>query len=369
LNKKFLRNVLIKGLALFLVIDLAFIWVSPAFLGKLSLYNKLFPGRLRFPFGENQAQAYNLSLFNLDAMFAAHTLAGTPKPPNEYRVFVIGDSSIWGTLLRPEQTLAGLLDADRLNACGKVLRVYNLGYPTTALTKDLMILDYAMRYEPDLIIWSITLDAFPVDAQLSSSIVSYNADRVAGLNQKYSLPFNVNDPALVHPNLWERTLIGQRRDLADLFRLQMYGVLWSATGIDQIYPDQYVHAQTDLSAETSYHGMQPPDLDMSRLAFNVLEAGLQAAGQVPVLLVNEPILISPGKNSDIRYDFYYPRWAYDQWRQIMGEKAAEQGWNYTDLWNLVPADQFSNSAIHPMPEGEKILAKSIEESLLELHCP
>ncbi len=51
-------------------------------------------------------------------MFASHVIAAGPKPADEYRVIVIGDSSTWGTLLRPEETLAGQLDGADLRMCG-----------------------------------------------------------------------------------------------------------------------------------------------------------------------------------------------------------------------------------------------------------
>ncbi len=57
MNIKFLRNVVLKGLILFLLLDLAFAAFNPAWLGKISLYNQLFPGRERFPFGEDSAQS------------------------------------------------------------------------------------------------------------------------------------------------------------------------------------------------------------------------------------------------------------------------------------------------------------------------
>jgi hypothetical protein len=370
-SSNFLRNVLLKSLALFLLADLMLIWVNPAGLGKVSLYNHVFPGRLRFPFGENSSQSYNLSLNNLDAMFASHIIAAGQKPADEYRVVVIGDSSTWGTLLHPAETLAGQLDAERLKICGKMMRVYNLGYPTISLTKDLMVLDYAMRYQPDLIIWLVTLEAFPLDKQLTSPIVSNNARSVDDLIVRYALPLDPGDIALNQPNFWGRTLIGQRRALADLFRLQMYGILWSATGIDQTYPADYAHAQTDYGTEMNFHGLQPPTLDKAQLAFKVLNAGVQAAGRVPVLLVNEPMMISTGKNSDIHYNFFYPRWAYDQWRQMMTDEAGKLGWNFLDLWNLISADQFTNSAIHLSPMGEALLAKKVAQTILEVSqkCP
>src|SRR5574339_43564 len=117
-------------------------------------------------------------LFNFDAMFGSHVLAGRQKTPAEYRVLLIGDSSVWGTLLTPEKTLAGQLNAKQVSACGKTVRAYNLGYPTISLTKDLMILDEAKDYEPDLVIWLTTLEAFPIDKQFSSPIVANNTERV-----------------------------------------------------------------------------------------------------------------------------------------------------------------------------------------------
>jgi hypothetical protein len=65
---------ILKGLALFLVLDLTLAAI-PAGFGKISLYNQLFPGRKRFPFGEDSSQSYNLSLFDLEAMFASHLLS------------------------------------------------------------------------------------------------------------------------------------------------------------------------------------------------------------------------------------------------------------------------------------------------------
>ena len=369
MDGKFLRNIILKGLILFLLLDLALAGVPPTELGKISLYNRLFAGRLRFPFGENPAQSYNLSLFNLDAMFASHVIADGPKPINEYRVVVIGDSSTWGILLRPEQTLAGIVDAKGLILCGKKARVYNLGYPTISLTKDLMVLDYAMRYRPDMIIWPLTLEAFPLDKQLTTPLVTNNAELVDNLVATSNLPFDKNDPALISKGFKDRTLIGQRRALADLFRLQMYGVLWSATGIDQIYPSDFERAQTNYGTVTTFHGLQPPTLDPAELAFGVLEAGLRAAGKVPVLIVNEPMMISNGQNSNLHYNFFYPRWAYDQWRQMMMTKATAQDWNYLDLWNLLPADDFTNSAIHLTPEGEEVLSERVEKTILEETCP
>jgi hypothetical protein len=374
IDARFIRNVLLKTLGLFIILNLLYMALDPldaaSWLGRISAYNRLLPGRERLPFGENPAKSYNLSLYNLDAMFASHKLAGAAKPPGEYRVLLVGDSSVWGILLRPEETLASQLTTGRLptTCTGQSIRVYNLGYPTISLTKDLMLLDQVQRYEPDLIVWLTTLEAFPRDKQLTSPVVANNPQRVRDLIARYKLQLDPHDPALAQTNAWSRTIIAQRRALADLLRLQFYGVLWSATGIDQEYPDDYPPAQRDLDPDPTFHGWQPPTLDSSLLALDVLQAGMQAAGQVPILLVNEPILVSTGANSDIRYNFFYPRWAYDQYRQLLTDLSQQQGWSYLDLWNAVPQSQFTNSAIHLTPVGESMLMRELSKTIQYESC-
>jgi hypothetical protein len=369
MNTRFILKVFLKGLLIFVLFNLLVV-VLPAGLGKLSLYNVLLAGRVRFPFGENPEQSYNISLFDIDAMFASHVISGSHKDAGEYRVILIGDSATWGTLLRPEETISGLLESSRMTTCsGQEVHFYNLGYPTVSLTKDLMVLDYALQYDPDLVIWPLTLESFAMEKQLASPIVANNASRVDDLITRYNLPLDPGDPELVRHNFWERTLIGQRRALADLIRLQLYGLPWSATGVDQVYPTDYTRAQTDLAADTGFHGQLGPVLDETQLVFPIFTSVLKAAGKIPVILVNEPMLISSGENSELRYNFLYPRWAYDQWRVRMQEKAASEGLNYIDLWNLVPAEEFTNSAIHITPRGVALLVEQLKPIIEAQICP
>lgn len=356
-----LFGVLLKATLLFVLFNFAFIFISDIPFGKLSLYNFIFPGRERFPFGERR-EAYNLSLFDLDAMFASHVLAGTEKALDEYRVLLIGDSSVWGTLLAPDQTLAGQLNASPITACGKQVHAYNLGYPTISLIKDLMILDQAKQYHPDMVIWLTTLEAFPKDKQFDSPIVANNAERIRQLIKNYELPMNPNDPALVNASKWDQTFVNRRRALADVLRLQIYGALWASTGIDQFYPENYERAQIDLEPDDDFYGLTSLQ---NALAFDVLDAGMSAA-LVPTILINEPMLISNGLNSDIRYNFFYPRWAYDEYRQLLNERATARNWHYIDLWDLVPIQEFTNSAIHLTPEGEAMLAGEITKAIQTL---
>ncbi len=354
-------RVFLKGSFLFIIFNLLIALWQPE-VGRFSLYNSLFTGRERLPFGENPKQSYNLSLFDLNAMFASHVLHGAEKAQDEFRVIAIGDSSVWGTLLKPEETLTGQLNGMKLSACGKDVAVYNVGYPTISLTKDIMLLEYAMQYEPDLILWLTTLDAFPLEKQ-ASPIVLNNEETIREIEKEYGLKTVINE--FEEKTFWGKTFIGDRRAWADLIRLQMYGVMWSATGIDQIYSDDYEKAQTDFDEDESYHNFIKPNLDENLLALNALETGFRIAGETPMILVNEPMLISSGNNSDIRYNFFYPRWAYDEYRKMMFTLSEENYWQYVDLWNIAPAGEFTNSAIHLTPNGEKMLAESLAPYVVE----
>jgi len=356
-----LFNALWKGLILFLAVNLLFAAIPPGAFSRLSLYNSLFPGRERLPFGENIQRSYNLSLYDLDAMFASLNLDKN-KPPDEFRVLVIGDSSVWGTLLHPDETLSGQLTALHLTACdGRAVVAYNLGYPTMSLAKDLLLLDRAPAYQPDLILWPLTLQSLPRSTQLNSPIVANNHTEVRGLIERFYL--NLDASALTEPTFWQRTLIGQRRNLADFLRLQLLALPWAATGIDQDYPPEYTPAARDLAADADFDGRNGPDLPPESLAWDALQAGMTLAGGTPVLLVNEPILISSGANAAVRYNFFYPRWAYDSYRDQLAFLASKNQWHYLDLWDAIPEAHFTNSAVHLDPQGERILAEKIAAAM------
>lgn len=362
-DKKFLPvRILIKALLFVLLANVVFILFMHVPMGKLSLYNLVFPGRERFPFGENPSSSYSLSIYNLDAMLASHEIAAGDKQSDEYRVFVIGDSSVWGFLQKPENTLAGLLDAENLEVAGKQVRVYNLGYPSLSVMKDLMIIDQVKNYDPDLVIWMVTLESLPVSSQLDTPLVANNPILVNDLIAKYDLQ-NFEELPIDKKNF---TLISRRREMADILRLQIYGVMWSATGIDQDYPSEFTPALRDFDDEDyQFYDFEPFTLDENRLAVNVISQAIAKNQETRFVVINEPILISEGQNSAVRYNYYYPRWAYDQYRIIMREKLDKLDIKYYDLWDIVPQENFTNSAIHINRDGEEILAERIASIILE----
>lgn len=360
-------NVLFRALVIFIVLNLGYALLNPlAFLGRISLYNLLYPGRSRLPYGSDPKRSYNLTITQLEAMLASHEIHRASKMSDEYRVLILGDSSVWGFLLKPDQTLSARINAsDYHTSSGRMVRAFNLGYPTMSVTKDLLLLEHGLRYQPDLILWFVTLESLPTWKQIDSPVTQRNPGPTRALIQRHNIQLDPQDERFLDLSFWDRTIIGQRKQLADLVRLQLYGAMWASTSVDHHIPETYNRLIVNLPADDTFQGFGPGELKADDLAFDVLAAGIEQAGDVPVLIVNEPIFISQGMNSDIRYNSYYPRWAYDEYRHMLAERCVVEGWEILDLWDMLSSGEFTGSAIHYSPAGVEQVASLIGVAILE----
>jgi hypothetical protein len=352
MKMRFFR-IIFKAILLFVVANALFALLNPInALGNISIYNTLVPGRVRLPFGYNPHKDYNLSTPNLNAMFASHVIA-KPKSSDEFRVVLIGDSATWGYLLQPNQTLAAQLNAlQHKLGDGRIVRVYNIGYPDFSLAKDVVLMQRAVQYSPDLVLWFVTLNSLPNDRQQSHFLIQHNAE-------------------MARASFFERTIVGARRDLADLIRLQLLGFMWASTGVDQNYPNPNERYSRDLEADDGMRGLSAQSvasktLNENDLALENIDIGAIIAKQagVRLLIVNEPVAVSDGKNSDRRYNAFYPRWAYDQYRRILAKTAQQQALFFIDAWDWLPPDEFTNTPVHRTPNGEAWLAQKLIPSII-----
>ncbi len=334
---------------------------------RVSAYNLLFPGRTRLPFGIS-GDPYTVTVDNVDAMFASHAISAR-KSANEYRVAILGDSSIWGEDLGAGETISEQWNALHVQCGGKVIKAYNLGYPHPSILKDLIILDKATEYKPDLVIWFVTLNTLV--SQKTNPFLTANSGRALHILDTYHIPFTPRDTLRAdQSDFYEKTLIGQRSNLARQIRLQMLGITWAATGadIDPLSIHKSVRNE-EVSDDPRYRGMQPSEDLTSMLLLSALTAGHQMAGAVPILIVNEPIFVTSQEHSVVRYNSAYPRWAYDQYREYLASRAHDAGWNYLDLWDAVPPQYFSDAGVHLSAAGEHLLVQQINPALRSIACP
>jgi hypothetical protein len=349
---------LAKGVLLFLIFEFALYSLAPD-LGVINIYAPLGLERQRFPIATLDPIDAALDVDNLDAMVASH-IVSRPKAPDEFRVMVLGDSAVWGLQLTIDQTLPSQLNALRLTCGNKKVTTYNLSFPRSSSTKDLMILDKVRKYQPDLIIWLITWYTLMPKTRVDHVLVTQNPDEFYKLGRHFDFL-----PKDYQPMSLPDEIFSQQRAFFRVVRYQLYPMIQLATGVDQI-PGPPEILPAGLTSDTTFESLKPPTLRKSQVSLDQVQDFYQLAGTTPVLLVNEPMLIISGiPNSDIRYNSYYPRWVYDQYRQYLSEAAVQNSWDYLDLWNKFPPSSFTDTPLHLTPEGERQLAEVLAPSILK----
>lgn len=355
-------HIIIKSGILFVLFETVLCFSNINF-GAINLYAPLGLLRKRFPVSSQAPYDAALNVGNLDTMFASHVVS-KPKKPNEFRIFVLGDSSVWGVRMDTQQTLTEQINRLDL-ACGNKTPIsYNLSFPLSSASKDLMILDKAMSYQPDLIIWFITWNTLSPKARLNNILITQNPAEFYQLGKQYDfLP-----PKYQASNFMDN-IVTRQRTLFHVIQYQAYSIVQLATGRDQIQFPLGATRPAELSNNISFDGLKPPLLPESSISLDQVRDFYKRAENTPVILVNEPILIlNDIPNSDIRYNEYYPRWIYDQYRLYLNKAASQNNWDYLDLWNFLTPDYFTNTPLHVSPDGEYQLAEKITPAIQEF-CP
>jgi hypothetical protein len=328
----------------------------------ISIYSALELKRGRFPISTSSPVDNALDVGDLDAMFSSH-IVSNPKTPDEFRLLVLGDSAQWGIGLTPQQTIPGQLDLLNITCTNYKVRVYNLSFPRSSATKDLMILDKALQFKPDMIMWFVTLYTLMPKTRMDHTLISQNAAEFYNLAHRFDFLPSGYQP----PNLLEQ-IHDQNRALFRITRYQVGALLQLSTGLDQI-PGPPEILPNELTRETTFEGLKPPILRQSQVSLDQVEDFYILAGHIPVLLVNEPMqILREEVNSDIRYNSYYPRWVYDQYRRFLSEAAVQNSWNYLDLWDSLPAADFTDTPLHLNPEAQHSLAEMLAPSIKK-ECP
>jgi len=358
-------RIVVKALCLFVIVNILYVLLDPPVTG-ISAYNTIFPGRVRLPFGDRD-DPYATMVDDVNVMFASHVIA-MPKSPKEYRVALLGDSSVWGENLTAQESLSEQWNRSDVQCGDRTIKVYNLGYPHPSVIKDLIILDKTVEYDPDLIIWFVTLNTL-IPRRLSPFLAA-NRERAIRVLDTHNIPFRHEEALLENePTFYQKTLLGEKSDLARMIKLQTLGTIWAATQADMSAPSGSTNTiSSDVEDDVRYRGMEPrPDLKIKML-FNALAAGHDIAGSIPILLINEPMFIASGANNTVRYNDGYPRWAYDQYREAVAAEAQSAQWNYLDLWDTIPPQYFPHSPLHLSAEGERLLVEQVNPTLQTIAC-
>jgi len=354
-------RVLIKAAMLFVVFNMLYASVDPPI--SISAYNVLLTGRVRMPFG---GEPYSVMVDDLHVMFASHAIARR-KDKGEFRVALIGDSSVWSEDIQAEESISEMWNKQKEKCGNDQMIFYNLGYPHPSVIKDLVIMEQAMEYEPDGFVWFITANT--IMPRRVNPFITTNREETLHILDSHQLSLTGEDALRAsEPAFFDKTIVGRRSLLARWFKLQILGAVWGATRLDMPPSNEPpAPVANDLKDDNEYLQLDPNTEIPALLLFDGIHAAHDLAGQTPILIVNEPIFIASGENSSVRYNDAYPRWAYDQYRDALARESEEAGWNFIDLWDAIPPEYFLTS-LHVSGEGERLLVEKINPILEETFC-
>ncbi len=314
--------------------------------------------------------------WTLDPLLGAHEIA-QPKAPDEYRVIFLGDSATFCLYCRSTEAIPRLMTDLGATIDGKRVRGYNLAYPGSDWLKDILILKHALKYQPDAIVWLVTAKGSgdqPLPQEPEAHLFTrINAGEIPALAREYNLDTwdtrrYADTDAWYQASIW--THGGRYRDwLVLLARTVRNALIQPGKDLTQEYllPGDPV-AKLPIRAQAEINSALPGYDVMPNRQWELLRAGQQMAREanVPLLIVNEPTYVGSGPNSDVNYNSFYERALYDRFRAAMTSFTQQHGMHYLDLWNSLPPEEFSNTALHYNLEGNRRVANEVMQGLQQL---
>ena len=340
-------RLVLKALILFAVFNILFVVVPSVndFVFKL-----LMPKLDKFPIyalyhDPSAEHGFGVqSVFDVGSLFNSHVISQGTKYPNEYRVVFIGDSTIY------TGQFYSFINKHGSICSGKYLQAYNLGYPGTSATKDFIILQEAMKYSPDLILWSVTNSISSNNAGFSQA----NADDLEKLENIYGLSMayynNYQSPG--KDSVFYRTDDKIRVEV----RLLLYYLLLNpATGnngnIMSIANQDAINAAPARQPVLSLPSFRRSALDSELRIFK------RITNNIPVYLINEP-----RSNAIVSTDIY------TQYVNALTDLSSTQGIKMMNLAELIPDQDFTTHMIHRNNDGDMLFANAVIPAILNIAC-
>ncbi len=207
------------------------------------------------------------------------------------------------------------------------------------------ILDAALRYQPDLVIWFVTAMSFRniLESGQDNTFLEINRTRLKRLTDEYGLQdwFDARMP----PEPWWRPWIAiQNPDAASVW----FNALFYPFSVPSWGQTTRRLGSEPIPAKPRYASDHPAFKPMPGETWQFVLVGRSLAERVgaKLLLVNEPILVGSGPNSDVNYNLLYERALYDNYHQALAAFAGHHTLWYLDLWNTIPRPSFTDTAFH-----------------------
>ncbi len=287
----------------------------------------------------------------LEVLLKAHEIS-RPKKDNEFRVIFLGNSGILGAGNPDNATIEAQITASGQTLRGKHIVAYNLAHEASSIMRDFLIADAALAYKPDLIVWCVSLGDFRYDNL--NPMIAFNAQRMTMLTQQLGLTgLAAQTYGHFSKTWWNQSFWEQRTVLYRWLRLETYLPVHRyiyqtiAPGIIQQFP---VPKEPVLMAD------DPVFTPMPGPTWDVL-TGLTKLTDTPIMIVSEPMYIV--QDNPANYNVEFSRALYDQYRTTLSQYCQQHNLWCIDMWDAVPAGEYTDSDFHRTPAGNAIIATKI----------
>ena len=310
------------------------------------------------------------SVLWLELLLRQHELCWRqPATPDEVRIVVGGSSTVFGHPLPVEETFEHLLNR-HFSETGIDAHLFNLAFVFPYQLRDAVIFHELLPYDPDVILYPITLQEFVhvAPAFFPPQLVRFfetNVDPLAAL---------VNDPppGLGEPLALYREVVAQEgggkrwldhfRELGLLLRVAAkQHARWAAQHLGSPAPvppmrtlgrPKYDCRNTQQTIELQFQRWQ----EWSILGY--LE-DLRRTRGIEVLIINWPSAHDP---IDDCYNARYSNAAMDEFNRWLHLETTTRNLPYLDLHDFLPADAFLDS-MHLNATGQRLVAARLAEVL------
>jgi hypothetical protein len=294
-----------------------------------------------------------------------------PGSAAESRVFVLGSSGIFGYPHAAGETAVAAVNRS-FDERGTPAHLFNLGMVWTYGPKDALILHEALRFEPDAIVYAVTLDDFyhrspsgfpPVDSFFLANSRAVDRAAAAGLP-------GIGEAFERYRAHWTDDVAGEAlwRSLRESGRLARVGARQIALRARAAWVPGA--AGDPVPPEESRKGYDCEDVKRFALHWigwqdwSLLPwlADLQRASGTRVLVVNWPVAADPVGEC---FNSRYPKANFDDYNAWLARETEARGLRYLDLHDALGPDQFVDS-IHPNVDGQRAVAERLEAALRAL---
>ena len=308
-------------------------------------------------------------VFWLELLLRQHELCWRAQPdPSEVRIALVGNSAVYGFPNAAGETLAGFLNMHFVTRHVPA-HVFNLASVLTYQLRDAVVIHEASRYEPDVLLYPLTLSDFmhvaPAEFPVLTEFFASNKHSLYALAQ--NPPPGLVEPLAAYRALLERQ--GPRN--GPLYRLREIGALLRVAAqqhaealaftLTSIPPQPFKtskHRKAQYNCKKTEESMMTDFQNWSTWSVLGYVAQLQQQG-LRVVVVNWPITHEP---VDRCYNYRYTNAAVAEFNQQLAAETQARELPYVDLHDFLPPDDFVDS-LHVSPAGQHKIAERLAEVL------